>query len=408
MSDNNKASTYSRPQPGSPDWFPIIAWGPNESFLPEIQQHHYDEMAECGITVAGFAAGGREELDKVEKAGLVAYVLDRELTTAIRNPEKQYDWKGMVEKIVAEYRNHPANYGYWLPDEPGAWLFPNIAAVANEFRRQDPGKDLYINLYPDCCSDKLYGTAGYGEYLKQYFEQVKPAWLGFDHYSLFEDETVWNQTFWQNLAIAREASREQGIPFYYCTLSVGHLRYRIPSEDDLFFEISAAMLYGAKGISYFCYYTPRLGNYRNAPIDAWGNKTELWNSMRRVNNTIRCLAPTYNQLESKAVYHIQDGERMLREDAPSDDSLITGIDNSEASRGIAIGEYTHRQTGDTYIMVMNKNLKRSISYEQLQWRRNPAKLEIVSPYTPGEMLPTGPERQWLAPGHSALLHIIWD
>ena len=401
------APLVQQPRPGDPEWFPIIAWGTNQSWLPGIGQRYYDEMAECGITVGGFVVGGVEELDMVAKAGMVAYVQDRQLLWDLWAPDEAHDWAAHAERLVAAYAKHPATYGYWLHDEPDTKRFAGLNAIYQELRRRDPKHDLYINLFPDYASPEQLGAPDYEAYVERFLSELKPYWVGFDHYALFEGDEPLRRSYWQNLAVVREASLRHGVPFQYCTLAVGHMPYRCPSEDDLFFEVFSGLLYGAKGIAYFCYFTPQLGNYRNAAIDVWGNKTEMWYYMRRVNNAVRCLAPVLNQLESTAVYHITPGERLPREDAPGAESLIVGLDGNPAA-DLAVGEFRHRETGETYVMVLNKNLKKSIHVGGLHWRKAPAKLEAVSQARPNVLQRFAGEGDWLAPGHAALIKVSWE
>ena len=407
VSELPKDSVSQCARPGDPEWFPIIAWGNNQVWLPGISQSHYDEMAECGITVGGFVSGGIKELDMLEKAGLVGYVYDQELLWDLWLPDEPHDWAAHAQRLVNKYARHPATYGYWLHDEPDTKRFAGLKAIYQELRTRDPNHDIYINLLPDYASPQQLGAPDYEAYIEQFLSDLKPYWLGFDYYSLFEGDAPLRRSYWQNLAAVREAALRHGVHFQYCTLAVGHLPYRCPGEDDLFFEVFSGLTYGAKGIAYFCYFTPQLGNYRNAPIDVWGNKTEVWYYMRRVNNAVRCLAPVLNQLESTAVYHIMPGERLPREDAPGEESLITSLDgNPEAN--LAIGEFRHRETGETYVMVLNKNLKKSLSIGGLHWRTKPAKIQVVSQARPNVFQNFAGEGDWVAPGHAQLLRVIWE
>ena len=302
------AHAADRPQPGDPEWFPICAWGLNKGNAPEpLTQEVFDTMAECGITIAGFA-NSREELDLIHNAGMVAWILDSEFHSTFWKgyDGEEVDWWEAVQKVVAKYADHPALYGYYIVDEPKLDHFAIVASVSDGFKLADPAHERYINLNPNYAPAGYLGTRGYAAHLDDFINLVQPNWFGYDFYGLMEPgraETDRNDGWWQNLAEARAAALRHGLPFQLCVLTVGHLPYRIPSEDDLFFEVFSGLTYGAKGIAYFCYFTPQLGNYRNAPIDVWGNKTEIWYYMRRVNNAVRCLAPVYNHLESTAVYH---------------------------------------------------------------------------------------------------------
>ena len=71
------------PQPGDADWFPIMAWGTNQHLRPAnepLTAERFREMADAGITIAGFALD-RAELDMIHEAGLVAYYQDWNITS---------------------------------------------------------------------------------------------------------------------------------------------------------------------------------------------------------------------------------------------------------------------------------------------------------------------------------------
>ena len=59
-------------------------------------------------------------------------------------------------------------------------------------------------------------------------------------------------------------------------------------------------------------------------------------------------------------------------------------------------------------MVLNKDLKKSLSIRGLQWRKSPAKLEVVSQARPNVFQRFAGEGDWLAPGHAALLRVTWE
>jgi hypothetical protein len=134
------------------NFFPIMAWNwtPKDPAVLE-------KMRECGLTLAGFAAP--DALDACRAAGLKAIVSDARTSG--------YDWGHVdeakasenVASLVGEVGRHPALYGYYLRDEPGAGMFPGLDTVAGLIREFSPGKWPYINLFPDYAnSDQLGAT----------------------------------------------------------------------------------------------------------------------------------------------------------------------------------------------------------------------------------------------------------
>ncbi|MBR4125128.1 MAG: hypothetical protein IKR13_02900 [Victivallales bacterium] len=403
-------SAAERSRPGDADWFPICAWGMNLAHAPgPLTQEVFDTMAECGITIAGFA-NSREELDLIHNAGMVAWILDDDFHVTFWKgyDGEEVDWWEAAQKVTAKYADHPALYGYYIVDEPKLDHFPIVADASTALKLADPGHERYINLNPSYAPNGYLGVRSYAAHLDDFINLVQPNWFGYDFYGLMEPgrvETDRMEGWWKNLADAREAAARHGVPFQLCMLTVGHLPYRIPTEDDLFFEAFSGLLYGAKGLQFFTYFTPDLGNYRSAPIDLWGHRSPTWYALHNVLCAVHALAPVLNQLDSTAVYHFQPGEASEREDAPGENAIIRGVSGSGAS--LAIGEFRHRQTGDTYVMILNKNLKNSIGISGLQWRTKPTQIQVVSQQKPDKFTWFSGEGTWLAPGHAILLKVSW-
>src|SRR2546426_4447336 len=173
---------------GDTDFFPIMAWNwaPND---PAV----LDEMRQCGLTVAGFAAPSA--LDACQAAGLKAIVSDPRTA--------DYDWAAVneakartnVASLVAEVGRHPALFGYYLRDEPPANWFPGLEKVAAIVRELAPGKWPYINLFPDYAESWQLGTTNYAEYLERFIATCHPKIISYDNYSLMDNNTV-RDNYW--------------------------------------------------------------------------------------------------------------------------------------------------------------------------------------------------------------------
>ncbi len=116
--------------------------------------------------------------------------------------------------------------------------------------------------------------------------------------------------YFPNLEAIRAASLQTGIPFWNIVLSNSHFNYAEPSMAGLRFQMYTTLAYGGRGISYFTYFAPDVGNYRLAPVDQVGARTPTWDLLRQVNRQIHCLGPIYLHLKSVNVFHtgeIPDG-----------------------------------------------------------------------------------------------------
>jgi hypothetical protein len=370
------------------EFFPLMPW----NWAPS-DPAAFTTMRECGLTMAGFVAP--KDLDLCTAAGLKAIVADPRSSS--------YDWRNVDEalarkniaSLVAEIGSHPAVFGYYLRDEPGAELFSGLATVSQIIRELAPGKWPYINLYPNYANSQQLGTPTYEEHLERFVATCKPTLLSYDHYALMEDGSL-RHGYWQNLEQMRAAARRHSLFFWNIVLTAAHFNYREATAADLRFQVYTTLAYGGRGIAYFTYFAPQIGNYRAAPIDQFGNLTPTWNAMQNVNLQVGKLAPTLLALASDEVYHfgsVPDGSR-----GPGAESLLSGMNSGE----FLAGDFTHND-GTRFVMIVNKHFTRSQQCLP-QFRTARKRVQMVSPFT-GQLAEFSGEQKWLAPGQGVLLKL---
>jgi hypothetical protein len=376
------------PGPAATNFFPVMAWNWAPSDPAVLRR-----MREAGLTVAGFVAP--DGLDACQAAGLKAIVSDPR--------SSNYDWANVnpdqagtnIQSLVEQVGRHPAVYGYYLRDEPNAALFPGLATVASLIRELSPGKWPYINLFPDYASPAQLGTSNYLEHLERFVTICQPRIISYDNYSLMDDGSV-RESYWSNLEAVRATSRKHGLEFWNIVLATAHFHYRELTAADFRFQVYTTLAYGGRGISYFTYFAPQVGNYRMGPIDQFGNETPNWYFLQNVNLQVGKLAPTLLQLTSNEVYHfgkVPSGAKP----APAD-SLVASVSGDNS----VVGEFTHAD-GSRYVMIVNKDLAKSNPCS-IKFRQSPRGLQLVSPYT-GQLTGFAGEQVWLAPGQGALLKL---
>jgi hypothetical protein len=390
-SHQGKAAIYlakARLASAEQEFFPLMAWNHVQADAGVLAK-----MRECGLTVAGFARP--QDLGLCQAAGLKAIVSDARVSS--------YDWRHVDEAtarknvagLVAEVGQHPAVYGYYLIDEPSAAIFPGLGTVAGLLREMAPGKWPYINLFPNYASPQQLGAASYAGYLEQFVSLCHPTELSYDHYALMDDGSLRNG-YWQNLEQMRSAAQKAGMPFWNIVLTVAHFNYRELSAADARFQVYSTLAYGGRGLAYFTYFAPQVGNYRMAPVDQFGNLTPVWHALQNVNLQVGRLAPTLLRLHSDEVYHFGTVPELGR--GPGETSLLKAINPGE----FAVGDFTHSD-GTRYVMIVNKDLAKS-RYCAPEFRRASERLRMVSPYT-GKPIPFEGEQSWLAPGQGVLLKV---
>lgn len=379
-------------------YFPNLAWGffsnKRETSLsnPEVLQG----MKACGLNLAGFVLPA--DLDTVHAAGLKAFVYD----------PRTYDYNfrdldaGLVRQrvasLVAEVSQHPALAGYCIKDEPHSSEFKGLAVVAQAFRELDPLHLAYINLFPDYASQEQLGTETYEDYVAQYIQIVRPTFISYDHYALFEDAPL-RKSYFSNMEVIRRLALQNQLPFWNIVLGNSHFTYAEPTLAGLRFQLFTTLAYGGKGISWFTYIAPEVGNYRLAPLDQFGKITPTWHYLQNVSLQLEQLAPTLLQLNSQRVYHFGDLPEGCRP-APAS-AWVKEIRGSHQQ--FLVGEFTHNLDESRYILLVNKDLKHSSQY-QLNLDRSGLVIERVSPYN-GQLEPLVGEDDWLAPGQGVLIRI---
>lgn len=371
--------------------FPLMAWDYADD------QATFEAMRDCGITSVAFVP--IKALDLCHQADLQAIVFDERLSgTAYHGP---FDGAAVVRNLPAvleEVGDHPAVLGYHLRDEPSPEQYPDLAKGVAAVRELAPGKWPYINLLPG-------GGKEYDKYVDDFVTICNPTVLSYDRYTtIVKDE--FHPAFWVNLAAMREASLKHKLPFWNVVLTATHWSYRDLTEADYRMEIFGSLVYGAKGIGFYKFLSgslpilsaPDLGNFRNAPLDQFGEKTPAWHWLRNINRQVHNLAPVLLKLESNNVYHI-GGDIPERNHGPAETSLVKTIPGGE----FVVGDFTHSENGKRYVMIVNRSIITSHQCAP-EFHSPPGEVKYVSPVT-GKILPYVGWAYFLAPGQGVLLEL---
>jgi len=374
-----------RPMLG-PEEFAILPWGYTPGDLKVLK-----EIRECGFNLAGFVSP--EYLDLVSEAGLKSIVIEG--STKVNNAAAQLDKEevgGRVEALVKRVGKHEAVFGYYLRDEPEAGLYPGLKKWVASYRRAAPEALAYINLFPNYASPGQMNVATYEEYLESYVKTVEPSFISYDHYALMDNGSL-RDGYFKNLETVRAAAQRHNLPFWNIVLANAHFSYAEPTAAGLRFQLYTSLAYGARGISYYTYFTPDIGNYRLGPIDKFGNKTPTWDMLRNVNMQLHRLGKVYVQLKSINVFHYPD--------VPDGSSGIQTSRLIGRVRGdnLLIGEFEGPDE-QPFIMVVNKNLEHSTAFD-IEFNE-PGKIQHVNAFT-GEIEPWQGENGRLAAGQGMLL-----
>ena len=222
-----------------------------------------------------------------------------------------------------------------------------LRARIDEIRKHRPGKLGYINLFPDYASPKQLGTANYEEHVRRFIEEVDPDVLSMDHYPFMRPDKDTREGYCENLEVMRKYALAQGIPFwnFFNTMPFGN--HFDPTEAQLRWQVFASLAHGAKGVMYFCYYTPLSGEFPKggAIIGRDDRPTRHYEQAKRINTAIRQLGPVLMQLTSTSVRRLRRGED--RQD------LLQGTPLRHLDDGdFILGCFQHKD-GRKAVMVVN-------------------------------------------------------
>lgn len=342
--DARAADATAQPARFVQDRFAIGLW-----VAPQTKENlpaRYQEIADANFTlVIGFASTTpAHQLELCEKAGLQAIV----------------QAEGPADKLP----DGPACWGYLLTDEPGLGGFPDLAKRAEEIRKARPGRFGYVNLLPNYAPESALGTKTYDEHVAKFVEMVKPEVLSMDHYPLMRPEGDTRQDYCNNLETMRKFSLAAGIPFWNYFYNMPFNDRLDPTEAQIRWQIFTSVAYGAKGVLYFCYWTPGKGAAGagefpkgGAIITAEGLKTRHYDEARRINAELKNLGPTLMQLTCTGVMQVNTekgattlptGNPLLRIKKtggdPRGDFIVGSFKHADGRRAVVIVNHSYSFT----------------------------------------------------------------
>jgi len=341
------------------DEFTITYWcGPP---LKETTLERYKEIKDAGFNIAFVSIDGafkREDnlhlLDIAKEVGLKCIIADQRLTWDIAS---RPDWEKILDEVIKDYSSHSALYGYFIMDEPNASNFPLLAKVVAYIKEKDTKHIAYINLFPDYATPEQLGTPTYKDHIDLFVRTVKPQLLSYDYYTFLQGGD--RDTFFENLRVVKEESERARIPFIAIIQMLTHGPYRDLTKGEIAWQAYNCLAYGAKGISYFTYWTPPddpVWHPRNAIISWDGKRTAHYDEVKEVNSEVKVLGDFLNKLISIDAFHIGKvprGGKPLPEGTP-----IKRIEGGDATLG-----FFKDKNGTIYCLVVNMDYRNSKDFK---------------------------------------------
>ncbi len=268
----------------------------------------------------------------------------------------------------------PACWGYSVVDEPNASQFPALRKTVDALRQARPGKLAYINLFPNYASPGQLGSKNYDDHVARFISEVRPDVLSMDHYPIFKPDADGRENYCRNLEVMRCDSLGAGIPFWNFFNTMPYGPHTDPTEAQLRWQIFTSLAYGAKGVMYFCYWTPRGHEFPKggAILTADGRRTRHYDEAKRINAGLKNLGPTLMKLTSTSVHRVKP------KSAASD--ALTG----SPLRSISEGEYlmgVFRHVDGRRAVLLNNYHFAYSAWPTVEFDIDPSKVLEVSPRT---------------------------
>lgn len=310
--------------------------------------------ANFNVVMGGFGArtptADTRQLDLCQKHGLKAIVY---------LPGYWADGRKVAAAKIKQadrFPDHPACWGYNLCDEPNSRLFPYLGRLVSHLRKVHPGRLGFINLLPTYADDAQLGERGphsYDTYVADFMRQVNPDVLCMDYYPYMQPGHDTRDGYRHNLAILRKHALAAKIPFWNyfndMVFGQGYWEHYDPTAAQIRWQIYTSLAYGAKGVIYFCYWTPGwLHSEGVACVASDGRLTHHYAEARRINAKLKNLGPTLMRLTSTAVYRVprRTNAEMILKGAP------LALDGGPTPGDYLIGIFSHAD-GRTAVLLNN-------------------------------------------------------
>lgn len=355
--------------------------------LDDKAKIRYKELADANFTlVIGHHKAKKEDNEKLLKIC------------------KKYDLKAIVgiDRLKQnEYPTSKACWGYLIIDEPVLSQFDELGNTVKRIRNLYPKKLSYINLFPNYAPLSTLGTVNYDKYVSKYMEIVKPDILCMDHYPTFRPNEDGREGYCSNLDSMRNFSLKHNVPFwnFFNIMPYGH--HTDPTEAQVRWQIFTSLAYGAKGVLYFCYYTPKGDEFPKggAIIAVDGSKTRHYDEAKRINSELKNMGNTLMQLTSTAVFRIppkSNPEEILKDSPiksiskndidPEMDYLIGTFKHNDGREAVLINNYHFAYTAWPTV-EFRKDISKITEIDKKSGKEIPLKDD--SPAIPGVQISLG-------------------
>lgn len=327
--------------------FPILAFHGVQSGKVEDFIKLKDAGFNINLGVYHSTRDAIRDLNAADKAGVKLFIYSDSL---MLHPSK----------IINRIKDHSAFYGTYLADEPSAKQFPMLKWRIANIREYDKRGKFYVNLFPNHASVQQLGIGTYQLYLEKFVSEVPVDFISFDNYPVQKNQI--DPLWYKNLEEIRELSLKSKKPFWGFANSTVFGNQAHPTLAGLKLQQFGNLLYGAKGLQYFGYWTldksfRAKNNFKHSVVYEDGTPTPTYDLVKAVNHQIKNLAWIFTEGTVQNVYHhgkdIPPGTYPLLTSLPAFDVF------NPQNHPILVSNL--RSMAGNFVIVQNKNIKSPIT-----------------------------------------------
>ncbi|MBE7078642.1 MAG: hypothetical protein E7380_02130 [Clostridiales bacterium] len=309
-----------------------------------------------------------EVLDECAKEGLKLIIRDKrtEFRTYAEKPAEEFI-KG-VREAYADFGRHEATFGFFVGDEPAPHEEEAFIKTLKIVGEEMPELTPFGNSFPYWGGSHFLMLTGqkterYDKLVDRMLVEGNAKLLGFDCYSQCI-EPQFNQqtgidTWFRNLDKWYEHCKEHDAVCWASALCVGHWAHRVPTEDDIRWQLYTALAHGMRGVVWFHLYQYMLEeSYRNAPFYGKNFKrTETFNYLARQQDIFhQYYEEQFNKMELTDVYHT--GQIYDLKKSFCTDETIREV-NGRFSYPTIISYYKEFDSEERWVSIVNAHQRNS-------------------------------------------------
>ncbi|MBO4422369.1 MAG: discoidin domain-containing protein [Clostridia bacterium] len=364
-STENTTTAAQETEPAEePDVFPQdgknieigIFWEPPYEFTNGEQ---YDRIRDANITFIEITnregAVSREAADLQRK-------LARERGIKVTVQAGAYG-KGLTKMTDAELtafldemKKDEAVGGVFITDEPAdPWNYAKVYSAISK-----SGLQPHLNLLPYFATWVFDNYNGYVEDTVISVGKEDFGYLTYDQYPF--PYGGGDPDMFYNLDLFRKVGLKYGVDTGFYVQSIGENgNFRRTNGGEIRYHTSAGLAYGLESLTYFTWWTTGFCDERDyAIISPYGEKTSIYDDVAEINGDILKVGRLLYRLDALEVYHTYGRESAITKCKAEDVPLYA---EKQGRYGLIVSLMEDRETGRDYIMLVNKNYKKDVTYE---------------------------------------------